>query len=48
VEDQEVLNLARDAAEKIVLEDKALESLPLIKAELDYRYSKLMGGAILT
>ncbi|HAG84677.1 MAG TPA: DNA helicase RecG [Cyanobacteria bacterium UBA12227] len=48
VEDQEVLNLARDAAEKIILRDRILEDLPLVKAELEYRYSKLMGGAILT
>ncbi|HBL12786.1 MAG TPA: DNA helicase RecG [Cyanobacteria bacterium UBA11162] len=48
VEDQEVLNLARDAAEKIILRDQMLEDMPLVKAELEYRYSKLMGGAILT
>ncbi|HEY9653765.1 MAG TPA: ATP-dependent DNA helicase RecG [Coleofasciculaceae cyanobacterium] len=48
VEDQEVLNLARDAAEKIMLRDETLERWPLMKEELEYRYSKLMGGAILT
>ena len=48
VEDQEVLNLARDAAEKIILNDETLESWPLMKDELEYRYSKLMAGAILT
>lgn len=48
VEDQDVLNLARDAAEKIILNDETLESFPLMKQELEYRYSKLMGGAILT
>ena len=48
VEDQEVLNLARDAAEKIILQDQTLQSWPLMKEELDYRYSRLMGGAILT
>jgi ATP-dependent DNA helicase RecG len=48
VEDQDVLNLARDAAEKIILQDKSLESWPLMKQELEYRYSRLMGGAILT
>ena len=48
VEDQDVLNLARDAAEKIILNDETLESWPLMKEELEYRYSKLMGGAILT
>jgi ATP-dependent DNA helicase RecG len=48
VEDQDVLNLARDAAEKVILRDEKLESLPLIRDELEYRYSKLMAGAILT
>lgn len=48
VEDQEVLNLARDAAEKIIIQDETVESWPLMNAELEYRYSKLMGGAILT
>ena len=48
VEDQEVLNLARDAAEKIIIQDETLESWPRMKEELEYRYSKLMGGAILT
>jgi ATP-dependent DNA helicase RecG len=48
VEDQDVLNLARDAAEKVIIRDEKLESLPLMKEELEYRYSKLMGGAILT
>jgi ATP-dependent DNA helicase RecG len=48
VEDQDVLLLARDAAEKIMLADPSLDSLPLVKEELDDRYQKLMGGAILT
>jgi ATP-dependent DNA helicase RecG len=48
VEDQEVLNLARDAAEKIILRDENLKRSPRMRAELEYRYSKLMGGAILT
>lgn len=48
VEDQDVLNLARDAAEKVIMRDEKLEELPLIKEELEYRYSKLLGGAILT
>jgi ATP-dependent DNA helicase RecG len=48
VEDQDVLNLARDAAEKIIIQDETLENWPLMKEELEYRYSKLMGGAILT
>ncbi|NJL89788.1 MAG: ATP-dependent DNA helicase RecG [Coleofasciculaceae cyanobacterium SM2_1_6] len=48
VEDQDVLLLAREAAEKIMLADPSLASLPLVKQELDDRYQKLMGGAILT
>jgi ATP-dependent DNA helicase RecG len=40
--------LARDAAEKIILNNETLKGVPLIRAELEYRYSKLMGGAILT
>ena len=48
VEDQEVLNLARDAAEKVILQDKTLELWPRMKAELEYRYQRLMDGAILT
>ncbi len=48
VEDQEVLNLARHAAEKVMVQDRNLVDFPLMKAELDYRYSRLMGGSILT
>jgi ATP-dependent DNA helicase RecG len=48
VEDQDVLNLARDAAEKAMLRDETLEQYPLLKAELEYRYSRLLGGTILT
>ena len=48
VEDQDVLLLARDAAEKIMLADPSLDSLPLVRDELGDRYQKLMGGAILT
>ncbi|HEY9876015.1 MAG TPA: helicase-related protein, partial [Candidatus Obscuribacterales bacterium] len=48
VEDQEVLEIARDAAEKIILRDESLKRWPLLDTELDYRYQKLMGGAILT
>lgn len=47
VEDQEVLTLARDAAEKITLADSNLSSLPALKEELDIRYRKLLGGNIL-
>ncbi|NEQ07362.1 MAG: ATP-dependent DNA helicase RecG [Moorea sp. SIO4E2] len=48
VEDQEVLNLARDAAEKIILQDEILDNYPLMKVELEYRYQKLMDGTIMT
>lgn len=48
VEDQDVLNLARDAAEKVIIQDGTLENYPLMKEELEYRYSRLMGGTILT
>ncbi len=48
VEDQEVLQLAREAAEKVIARDETLESWPLLQAELKYRYQKLMGGTILT
>ncbi len=48
VEDQEVLELAREAAEKVMAKNETLERWPLIKAELQYRYQRLMGGAILT
>ena len=47
VEDQEVLVLAREAAEKLVLVDRNLEDYPLLKAELERRYLKLMGSTIL-
>ncbi|WP_310426199.1 ATP-dependent DNA helicase RecG [Chamaesiphon sp. VAR_48_metabat_135_sub] len=47
-EDGEVLSIARDAAEKVILQDKDLSQSPLLKAELDYRFQKLMGGSILT
>lgn len=48
VDDQEVLGLARAAAEAMIAEDKTLDRWPKLKAELAYRYQKLMGGAILT
>ena len=47
-EDQEVLELARNAAEKIILQNDNLREYPTLKAELEYRYNKLMGGSILT
>jgi ATP-dependent DNA helicase RecG len=48
IEDQEVLELAREAAEKVMENDPTLEPWALMKAELEYRYKRLMGGAILT
>lgn len=47
VEDKEVLNLARDAAEKIIASDPNLESYPSLQKELEIRYRRLMGGDIL-
>ncbi|WP_019508708.1 ATP-dependent DNA helicase RecG [Pleurocapsa sp. PCC 7319] len=46
VEDQEVLNLAREAAEKIIAADKMLDNSPSLKQELEIRYRRLMGGDI--
>ncbi len=48
VEDEEVLLLARQAAEKVIEIDVTLDRWDLMKAELKYRYERLMGGAILT
>lgn len=48
VEDQEVLEIARNAAEKMMLRDESWQKWPLLQAELEYRYQKLMGGTILT
>lgn len=48
VEDEEVLLLARQAAEKVIDMDVSLERWPLMKDELRYRYKRLMEGAILT
>lgn len=48
VEDEEVLILARQAAEKIIEIDASLERWKLMQDELKYRHEKLMGGSILT
>ena len=48
VEDQEVLVLARDAAEKIILADSTLEGMPSLKNELEVRYQRMLGADILT
>jgi ATP-dependent DNA helicase RecG len=46
VEDQEVLNLARDAAEKLILEDLSLGNMPSVKKELEMRYQKMLGDIL--
>jgi ATP-dependent DNA helicase RecG len=48
VEDQDVLEVARDAAAQALAKDPTLEKWPAMKAELEYRYTRLLGGAILT
>ncbi|MBR8831821.1 MAG: ATP-dependent DNA helicase RecG [Chroococcopsis gigantea SAG 12.99] len=48
VEDQEVLELARDGAEKIMLDDPSLTSLPGLKKALDAKYDRMLGSDILT
>jgi ATP-dependent DNA helicase RecG len=47
VEDQEVLNLAREAAENIIAVDANLTNFPSLQQELEIRYRRLMGGDIL-
>ncbi|HEY9906396.1 MAG TPA: ATP-dependent DNA helicase RecG [Thermosynechococcaceae cyanobacterium] len=48
VEDQEVLELARDAAERTIAQDETLDRWKFMQQELEYRYQRLLGGAILT
>ncbi|MBW4508657.1 MAG: ATP-dependent DNA helicase RecG [Scytonematopsis contorta HA4267-MV1] len=48
VEDEEVLVLARQAAEKVIEVDATLDRWFLMREELKYKYERLMGGAILT
>ena len=48
VEDEEVLILARQAAEKVIEIDASLSRWKLMREELKYRYERLMGGSILT
>jgi ATP-dependent DNA helicase RecG len=47
VDDQDVLLLARDGAEKLILADPELRDHPSLKAELEERDRKLMGGTML-
>lgn len=48
IEDQDVLMLARTAAEATIQQDKTLAQWPKLAQELKRRYEKLMGGAIMT
>ncbi|MBD1912474.1 MULTISPECIES: ATP-dependent DNA helicase RecG [unclassified Leptolyngbya] len=48
VDDQEVLQLARQAAERVMELDPTIQRWLPMKEELRRRYAKLMGGAILT
>lgn len=48
VNDQAVLEVAREAAEKAIAKDPTLNRWPRMQQELIYRYQRLMGGAILT
>ena len=48
VEDQAVLEVAREAAERVIEIDATLERWALMRSELEYRYQRLMGGSILT
>jgi ATP-dependent DNA helicase RecG len=48
VEDQDVLEVARDAAAQALAKDPTLAKWPAMQAELAYRYTRLLGGAILT
>jgi ATP-dependent DNA helicase RecG len=48
IDDQAALELAREAAEKIITQDETLDRWPAMQQELKYRYQRLMGGSILT
>lgn len=48
VEDQEVLTIARDAAERIMIADSTLNSMPSLKKALDEKYQRMLGSDILT
>lgn len=48
VKDQDILMLAREAAENLIAEDPELGDYPLINQELQRRYEQLMGGTIMT
>ncbi|MDJ0714842.1 MAG: ATP-dependent DNA helicase RecG [Prochloraceae cyanobacterium] len=48
VEDEEVLVLAREAAQKLLIADASLQSMSSLKKELEIRYQKMLGGEVLT
>ncbi|UAJ74472.1 ATP-dependent DNA helicase RecG [Synechocystis sp. PCC 7339] len=48
VEDQDVLLMAREAAEQLIVEDPSLAQYPNLKTKLAQRYEKLLRGEILT
>ena len=45
---QEIFQIAREAAERIIKKDATLENFPLLKAEFELHYQRLQGGAIFT
>jgi ATP-dependent DNA helicase RecG len=45
---QEIYQIAREAAERIIKKDPTLESFSQLKAEFDRHYQRLQGGAIFT
>jgi ATP-dependent DNA helicase RecG len=45
---QEIYQIARDAAERIIKKDPTLDSFPQLKAEFERHYQRLQGGAIFT
>ncbi len=48
VEDQEVLELARQAAQMVIEDDESLNNWPVVRDELERRYQRMMSGSILT
>ena len=46
--DQEVLMLARQAAEQTLTTDPSLSCWPQLSEELQHRYDKLLGGTMMT
>ena len=45
---QEIFQIAREAAERIIKKDATLEHFPALKAEFEMHYQRLQGGAIFT